>query len=88
MPQITNNSPMDYRGVNTPIGGVTYRPNTTGTAFPYTLGSMFYSPGRLNTFSNTITSGHSTYPTPVQMQAAAPAYFTPFQMYRAGFIHP
>ena len=87
-PNIVNNSKMDYRNVNAPIGGTTYRPNTTGTAFAYRLTSLFYSPGRSNSISNTVVSGRSTFPTPAQMQASAPSYFAPFQMYRAGFIQP
>ncbi|MGH7169070.1 MAG: hypothetical protein ACRELG_02180 [Gemmataceae bacterium] len=86
MPNFTNNSPMSYVNPNMPIGGTTYSANTTGTAFPYTLSSMFYSPARTNTFSNTITSGQSTFPTQAQMQAAAPSYFQAFQMYRAAPI--
>lgn len=81
-PNIVNNSPMDYRNQNVPIGATITRPNTTGTAFPYTLTSMFYSPSRTNTFSSTTTFGSSTFPTPAQMQAAAPSYFQAFQMYR------
>lgn len=88
VPNITSNAPMDYRNVNSPIGTTLFRPNTTGTAFPYRLASMFYSPGRSNTISNTVPLGHSTFPTPAQMQASAPSYFKPFQMYRASFIKP
>jgi hypothetical protein len=87
-PNITNNSPMDYRNVSAPIGGMTYKPNTTGTAFPYTLSSMFFSSGRSNYIASTTTLGQSIYPTPAQMQAAAPSYFAPFQMYRGSFISP
>ncbi len=87
-PNLTNNSPMDYRNQNAPIGGTYSRPNTTGTAFPYRLTSMFFSPGRTNTFSSTTNFGKSNYPTPAQMQAAAPNYFKAFQMYRAPFIQP
>jgi hypothetical protein len=82
-PNITNNSPMDYRNTSAPIGGMTIRPNTTGTAFPYRLSSMMYQPGRTNFISSTSTFGTSIFPTPAQMQAAAPSYFAPFQMYRA-----
>ena len=32
--------------------------------------------------SNTFVGGQSTFPTPAQMQAAAPSYFKAFQMYR------
>ena len=87
-PNITNNSAMDYRNQNAPIGGTTYSVNTTGTAFPYTLSSMFYSPARTNTFSNTITFGQSTFPTPAQQSAAAASYLSAFQMYRAAPITP
>lgn len=88
MPNITNNSPMDYRNQNAAIGTTITRPNTTGTAFPFTLSSMFFSSGRSNYISSTTTAGHSIFPTPAQMQAAAPSYFAPFQMYRASFIQP
>lgn len=87
-PNITNNSPMDYRMVTMPIGGSYSRPNTTGTAFPYRLTSMFYQPSRTNFISSSTTFGKSTFPTPIQMQAAAPYYFMPFQMYRAAPIQP
>jgi hypothetical protein len=87
-PNITNNSPMDYRNQSSPIGTTIVRPNTTGTAFPYTLTSMFYTPTRTNTISNTITFGSSILPTPAQMQASAPNYFKAFQMYRAAPITP
>jgi hypothetical protein len=85
-PNIINNSPMDYRNQSAPIGTTTYRQNTTGTAFPYALNSMFYQPSRTNFISSTSTFGTSIYPTPAQMSAAAPSYFTPFQMYRAAPI--
>ncbi len=87
-PNITNNSPMDYRNTNVPIGTTTSRPNMTGSAFPYKLSSMFYSPGRTNFISSTSNFGTSTFPTPAQMQAAAPMYFRAFQMYRAAPIQP
>jgi hypothetical protein len=87
-PNITNNSPMDYRNTNAAIGTTVYRPNTTGSAFPFKLQSMFFSPGRNNTIASTTTFGHSTFPTPAQMSAAAPAYFKAFQMYRAAPIQP
>jgi hypothetical protein len=87
-PNITNNSPMDYRNLNAPIATTTYRQNTTGTAFPYRLSSMFYQPTRTNFISSTTTFGTSFWPTPAQMQAAAPNYFRPFQMYRAAPIQP
>jgi hypothetical protein len=85
-PNITNNSPMDYRNLTAPIGTTTFRPNTTGTAFPYRISSMFYQPSRTNFISSTSTFGSSLFPTPAQMQAAAPAYLAPFQMYRAAPI--
>jgi hypothetical protein len=87
-PNIINNSPMDYRNQNAAIGTTTYRPNTTGTAFPFKLQSMFFSSGRTNTIASTTTFGRSVYPTPAQMQAAAPSYFKAFQMYRAAPISP
>lgn len=82
MPNFTNNSPMDYRNPNAPIGGTMYRPST------FKLSQLFHTPTRTNTISNTVVSGRSIYPTPAQMQAAAPAYFTQFQMYRARCILP
>ncbi len=87
-PNITNNSPMDYRNTMSPIGTTITRPNTTGTSFPYRLASMFYQPQRTNFISGTTTFGTSTFPTPAQMQAAAPTYFKAFQMYRAAPIQP
>lgn len=87
-PNITNNSPMDYRNSNVPIATTTYRQNLTGTAFPYKLSSMFYSPQRTNFIASKTTFGSSIFPTPAQMQAAAPSYFVPFQMYRAAPIRP
>ena len=87
-PNLTNNAPMDYRNQNAPIGGYTSRPNTTGTAFPFRLTSMFSSPSSTNSISSTTTFGRSIFPTPAQMQAAAPSYFQAFQMYRAPFIQP
>jgi hypothetical protein len=87
-PNIINNSPMDYRNQNAAIGTTVYRQNTTGTAFPFKLQSMFFSSGRTNTIASTTTFGRSIYPTPAQMQAAAPSYFKAFQMYRAAPISP
>lgn len=87
-PNIVNNSAMDYRNVNAPIGTTLYRPSNNGSAFTNRLASYFYSSGRSNTISNTIVSGHSTFPTPAQMQASAPSYFKAFQMYRAQPIQP
>jgi hypothetical protein len=85
-PNITNNSAMDYRNGSAPISTSYATPNTTGTAFPYTLSSMFYSSGRTNYIASTTTGGVSTFPTPTQMQTAATSYFAPFQMYRAAPI--
>jgi hypothetical protein len=82
MPSITNNSPMSYVNPNAPIGGSMYRPSN------YKLSQLFYTPTRTNTISNTIVRGQSSFPTPAQMQAAAPSYFLPFQMYRAPCIRP
>lgn len=82
MPNITNNSPMSYVNPYAPIGGSQYRPST------YKLSQLFHNPTRTNTISNTIVRGQSTFPTPAQMQAAAPAYFTQFQMYRGSCIRP
>lgn len=86
IPSITNNSPMDYRSANAPIAGSYSIPNTTGTAFPFRLTSMFGSPMGMNSIAGTTTFGRSTFPTPAQMQSAAPGYFQAFQMYRAPFI--
>ncbi len=82
MPNITNNSPMDYRNQNAPIGGTMYRPNN------YKLSATFFQPQRTNFISSTTNFGQSVFPTPAQMQAAAPNYFKAFQMYRAPFIQP
>ena len=82
MPNFTNNSPMDYRNPNAPIGGTMYR------SASYKLSSLFFSPGRNNTFTSKTTFGNTVLPTPAQMQAAAPSYFQAFQMYRAQPIHP
>ena len=87
-PNIINNSPMDYRNQNAAIGTTVFRPNTTGTAFPFKLQSLFYSSGRTNTIASTTKFGRSIYPTPAQMSAAAPSYFKAFQMYRAAPISP
>jgi hypothetical protein len=81
-PNIASNAPMDYRNPNVPIGGTI--PRNSG----FSLSQLFFSSGRSNSFSNTITGGKSTFPTPAQMQAAAPSYFAPFQMYRAPLIQP
>lgn len=88
MPNITNNNPMDYRNANFPVGGYYQKPNLTGTAFPFRLSSMFFTPTSTNSISATTTFGRSTFPTPAQMQAAAPAYLSAFQMYRPSFVQP
>ncbi len=80
MPSFTNNSPMDYRNQNAPIGGLSHRNSNSR------LSQLLYSPSRMNTISNTTPLGTSNFPTPAQMQATAPFYFRPFQMYRANFI--
>lgn len=85
-PNITNNSPMDYRNQNAPIGTTITRPNNNGSAFFTRISQLFYQPSRTNYISSTTTFGTSLYPTPAQMQAAAPGYFMPFQMYRAAPI--
>jgi hypothetical protein len=87
-PNITNNSPMDYRNQNAPIGGTIIRPPNNGSAFSLRLSQMFFQPARPNFISSTTTPGRSIFPTPQQMQAAAPSYFAPFQMYRAAPIQP
>lgn len=76
--QITN-AQVDYRNQNAPIGGPTMRP--TG----FRLSALFPSVSRI---SNTITVPNSTFPTPAQMNAAAPMYFSPFQLYRGQRIQP
>jgi hypothetical protein len=81
-PNIVNNSPMDYRNQNTPIGGTMYRPTNQR------LSNYFFKPARTNFISSTTNFGRSVFPTPAQMQAAAPGYFKAFQMYRAPFIQP
>ena len=82
-PNITNNSPMDYRNQSAPIGTTYTRPANNGSAFSLRLSQMFYTSGRSNFFNSTSTFGSSVFPSPQQMQAAAPSYFAPFQMYRA-----
>jgi hypothetical protein len=82
MPSFTNNSPMDYRNQIAPVGGPSYR--NSG----FKMNQLFYTPSRPNTFSNTVVNGQSIFPTPLQMQAAAPSYFRPFQMYRSPCIQP
>jgi hypothetical protein len=76
--QITN-AQVDYRNANAPIGGPTYRPPG------FRLSNLFPSVARI---SNTIQTPHSTFPTPAQMNAAAPLYFKPFQLYRGQRIQP
>ena len=78
--QITN-SKVDYRNVNAPISTTLHYNNGLGTK----LTSLFPNITRIN---NTIVGGKSTYPTPAQMQAAAPSYFKAFQMYRPQRISP
>lgn len=85
-PNITNNSPMDYRNVNAPIGTTYTRPANNGSSFSLRLGQMFFQPTRSNYIASTTTFGSSVFPTPTQMQAAAPSYFMPFQMYRGAPI--
>jgi hypothetical protein len=87
-PNIANNSPMSYVNPFAPVGGAFSRPSNNGSAFPLRMNQLFYTPSRTNTFSNTITRGTSTFPTPAQMQASAPSYFRAFQMYRAAPIRP
>jgi hypothetical protein len=82
MPNFTNNSPMDYRNPNAPIGGTMYRPTNTK------LSQLFYTPARTNTINNTIVNGQSIFPTPAQMHAGASVWFRPFQMHRGTFITP
>lgn len=85
-PNITNNSPMDYRNQNAPIGTTITRPTFNGSAFSLRLSQMFYSSGRSNYIASKSTFGSSIFPSPAQMKAAAPSYFVPFQMYRAAPI--
>jgi hypothetical protein len=87
-PNIAPNQPMDYRNVNAPIGANLFKPNANGSAFSLKLSQMFYSPSRLNSFSNTQVRGTSIFPTPAQMQASAPGYLRAFQMYRGSCIQP
>ena len=76
--QITN-TVVDYRNTNAPIGA------TIPRAGGFKITNLFPNVARI---SNTIPTGKSTFPTPAQMQAAAPSYFKPFQMYRAQRISP
>jgi hypothetical protein len=76
--QITN-TVVDYRNVNAPIAAS--MPRASG----FKLGDLFHSTSRL---TNTIPTGKSTFPTPSQMQASAPSYFKPFQLYRGQRISP
>ena len=73
--QITN-SKVDYRNVNSPISAAMPYNNGSGNKLWATL---FPNTTRI---SNTFVGGQSTFPTPAQMQAAAPSYFKAFQMYR------
>ena len=76
--QITN-TVVDYRNTNAPIASMIPR------AGGFKITNLFPNVARI---SNTIPTGKSTFPTPAQMQAAAPSYFKPFQMYRAQRISP
>jgi hypothetical protein len=76
--QITNSN-VDYRNVNAPVGASV--PRSGG----FKLTNLFH---QTTSISNTIPTGKSTFPTPSQMNAAAPSYFKPFQMYRAQRISP
>ncbi|HWG47277.1 MAG TPA: hypothetical protein VN688_31230 [Gemmataceae bacterium] len=76
--QITN-TVVDYRNVNAPIASSMPR------AGGFKLTQLFYSGTRM---TNTIPTGKSTFPTPAQMQATAPSFFSPFQLYRGQRIHP
>jgi hypothetical protein len=76
--QITN-TVVDYRNTSAPIAA------TIPRAGGFKLSNLFPSVTRI---SNTIPTGTSTFPTPAQMQASAPAYFKPFQMYRGQRISP
>jgi hypothetical protein len=78
--QITN-AKVDYRNVNAPISAALPYYNGLGSK----LTTMFPNQTRI---SNTIVGGQSTYPTPTQMQAAAPSFFQAFQMYRPQRISP
>ncbi len=80
--QITS-SVVDYRNLNAPIAAPV--PRNSG----FTLANLFHSSTPLSTTtSNTIPTGTSTFPTPAQMNAAAPSYFQPFQLYRGQRISP
>jgi hypothetical protein len=76
--QITN-SAVDYRNVNAPIGAGIARPSG------FKLNQLFH---QTTSISNYTPTGTSTFPTPSQMQAAAPSFFKPFQLYRAQRISP
>lgn len=75
--QITN-SAVDYRNANAPIASAMPR------AGGFTLTQLFHSTTRM---TNTIPTGTSTFPTPAQMQASAPSFIQPFQLYRGQRIH-
>lgn len=74
-----SNTQVDYRNANAPVGGPTLRP--TG----FKLSGLFPSTARI---SGTIQTPNSTFPTPAQMNALAPLYFKPFQLYRGQRIQP
>ncbi len=76
--QITS-SVVDYRNANAPIAASV--PRNSG----FSLTNLFHTTTSL---SNTIPTGKSTFPTPAQMQASAPSYFKPFQLYRGQRITP
>ena len=76
--QITN-SVVDYRNVNAPIAS----PMARSGGFKLT--QLFHSTTRM---TNTIPTGKSTFPTPAQMQASAPSFMSPFQLFRGQRIHP
>jgi hypothetical protein len=80
--QITN-TVVDYRNVNAPVASA--MPRNSG----FTLTNLFHSSTPLSTtMSNTIPTGTSSFPTPAQMQASAPSFFKPFQLYRGQRISP
>jgi hypothetical protein len=85
-PNITSNAPMDYRNQNAPIGSTIVNPPNNGTSFPLRMSQYFYTAGRSNYIASSTTWGTSTLPTPAQLQASAPSYFSAFQMYRAAPI--
>jgi hypothetical protein len=76
--QITN-TVVDYRNVNAPIAA----PMSRNSGFK--ISNLFPS---LTRISNTTPTGRSTFPTPAQMQASAPGFMRPFQLYRGQRISP